>query len=538
MSEEAKEVVEVLSDNGWRLNNLYWVIDKDGKPVKFRMNWAQAELFERLWYRNAILKARQLGMSTFIALYILDQCLFNENRACGVVDKAIQDAKAKLKKIRFAWDRLGHSDGSEAGSLGSALGREIKGALKLRRESETFLEWSNGSSVEVGTSLRGGTKQVLHVSEFGWIAANAPKKAAEIQSGAFETVAKGQLVFEESTHEGGRVGAHYDLVKRAMENDDAKLTQVDFRAHFFPWWKEPEYRLDDPVAVSEKTRAYFERLKAEHGIEVSHGQMLWYDRKEAGLRERVRSEYPSTPEEAFMGQVRGSIYGEVLMRLRAQGRIHDFERDPGAPVDCFWDVGYSDFMAVWAVQFCGLSIRFLECWQGARVSIGELLLRMRELDERHGKVRTHFLPHDAFASMKTGETLAGRIMEGGFRNVAKVPRTPDIWLGINRLRDLLENAWFNRAGCEQEWELDGRRMPGGLQALEAYRTKIEETNNTIKETPVHDDSSHASDAARTFAEAYGAGLINVSGVSAHSIREKPRVLTGLRDFGFHRRARR
>jgi hypothetical protein len=33
------------------LNNLYFITDKDGRRVKFEMNWAQERLFNSMHYR-------------------------------------------------------------------------------------------------------------------------------------------------------------------------------------------------------------------------------------------------------------------------------------------------------------------------------------------------------------------------------------------------------------------------------------------------------------------------------------------------------
>ena len=65
---------ETLGDWRWRLNNLYWIADKEGRRVRFQMNWAQEALFNEMHHLNVILKARQLGFTTFIQLFIA-RCL-------------------------------------------------------------------------------------------------------------------------------------------------------------------------------------------------------------------------------------------------------------------------------------------------------------------------------------------------------------------------------------------------------------------------------------------------------------------------------
>ncbi|WP_025820689.1 hypothetical protein [Shewanella marina] len=72
----------------WRLNNLYIIADEYGQEVMFRCRPAQVMLFCMLWFLNIILKARQLGFSTAIQIFILDHAIFNDNRKCGVIAQA------------------------------------------------------------------------------------------------------------------------------------------------------------------------------------------------------------------------------------------------------------------------------------------------------------------------------------------------------------------------------------------------------------------------------------------------------------------
>jgi hypothetical protein len=56
----------------WRLNNLYFIADKQGRRVKFQMNSAQEARYREMHNQNVILKARQRGFTTFIQLFMLD----------------------------------------------------------------------------------------------------------------------------------------------------------------------------------------------------------------------------------------------------------------------------------------------------------------------------------------------------------------------------------------------------------------------------------------------------------------------------------
>ena len=84
--------VDQLNDWHWRINNLYYITDKNNKKVLFQLNPAQKIFFRDMHYRNIILKARQLGFTTFMMIFMLDAALFNDNTKCGVIAHSKDDA--------------------------------------------------------------------------------------------------------------------------------------------------------------------------------------------------------------------------------------------------------------------------------------------------------------------------------------------------------------------------------------------------------------------------------------------------------------
>ena len=82
------------------------------------------------------------------------------------------------------------------------------------QDSADTLTFGNNCSVRVSTSMRSGTLQYLHVSEFGKICAQEPEKAREIVTGALNTVEAGQFIVIESTAE-GQEGPFYEMTQRA-----------------------------------------------------------------------------------------------------------------------------------------------------------------------------------------------------------------------------------------------------------------------------------------------------------------------------------
>lgn len=106
------------------------------------------------------------------------------------------------------------------------------------------LAFENGSSYRVSTGFRSGTYQRLLISEFGKICAKSPDVAREIVLGSLNTVSNDQIVAIESTAE-GREGYFYEYCKKAEVDQlsGKKLTNMDFRFFFFPWYEESSYRL-------------------------------------------------------------------------------------------------------------------------------------------------------------------------------------------------------------------------------------------------------------------------------------------------------
>lgn len=532
--ESEKAIAEKLSNRAWRLNNLYWIEDENGVKRKFRLNWAQRTFFTAMWWLNTILKARQLGMSTLIMLMQLDRALFNENQTCGLIDKTDEDAKKKLARQKFAYDHLDDVDDPATAQLGAG----IKQAVALLVDNRKELEFSNGSKIWAGTSLRGGTVQFLWISELGYIAFHFPDKAKEIKDGALNTVHAGNIVVIESTHEGGKWGLNYAMIKLAQESPaPAAMTTMDWRFHFFPWWRDPKYVLEIIgsesgffATLDPELRDYFANLEKLEGIKLTPAQKHWYAKKQRTQGDAMGKEFPSTPEEALNAVVTGAIYGKIVSKMRRQRRIVDFEHNRVAPLFTSWDVGQSDFTAMWLLQLVGLDICVLDFYENHSEAPAHYVAKVREWERKYGApVTQNLVPHDADNRGPGGKTWVDYAKEAGLTGIKVVPRTPDVWVGINYLRALLPRCYIHLTNCGREWMRDDLPMPSGIAALEGYHTKTEVSEGSIKEMPVHDACSHPCDALRTFAEAHARGMLEgTSSTAKETKREQRQVITGIR----------
>ena len=96
----AEELAKCLADPYWRIFSgcLYKIMvkgddeDSDSFVMPFLPNDAQRKFIDRLYYRNIILKARQLGFTTLIAILWLDHALFNANQRCGIIAQGLTEA--------------------------------------------------------------------------------------------------------------------------------------------------------------------------------------------------------------------------------------------------------------------------------------------------------------------------------------------------------------------------------------------------------------------------------------------------------------
>ncbi|MCD8064560.1 hypothetical protein [Akkermansia sp.] len=504
----------------WRLNHLYWIINKDGLMQRFQLNWAQQKLHQELWYRNDILKARQLGISTYVAMLMLDMSLFRSNFHCGIIDKSLVDGTGKISKIDLAYKSLDYApdNPTEEDIALAELGRFIKGEIQVK-SSKTTISFSNGSRITAGTSLRGGTFQFLHVSELGYVAAHAPLRAREIVTGAMNAVSKDGVIIRESTHEGGKFGLNYEMTKASMEMVGKPLSSLDWKFFFFPWWKNPEYTLEPGERkeehFQEDLQKYFEDLKLRCGITLRYDQKLWYASQAKTFGGLVRQEYPSTPEEAFQALVEGSIYGSHLDSLRSQGRLcAEFEKDDLAPYYVSWDIGMADYMCLWLWQVRGDGKFYvMDCLQANDKPLEWYINFIRkEWDVEFGPIYKHLLPHDAGRRDPHGISFDAHLRRAGFR-VSVVPRTPDVWAGIFSVRRLLNHCIFHER-CSRPLKIDGVEYMSGVNALENYQKAPSGAHGVERDTPLHNRCSHAADGFRTFAEAYEKGLVGKTGAVA------------------------
>ena len=479
---------ELFEDRWWRLNNLYYVKNESGEKVKFKLRWAQRFFLERIWFLNIILKARQLGFTTVICIYFLDSILFTENKSAGIIAHTQDDAQNIFEnKIKFAWDNLPEW---------------FRSTLVVDTSNAKQLKFSNGGSIRVATSMRSDTLQYLLITELGTLSLKYPEKAKEIISGSLNTIHRGQVLIIESTAK-GQDGKFFELCMMALKlwRGLKDLTEMDYKFFFFPWYLNPEYEMPNTnVVIPQELNDYFNKIEilaespdGKRGVKIPIEKRRWYVKKMETQGEDMKSEFPSTPEEAFEASVEGAIYGKELERARRDKHICFVPHDPMLEVDTWWDIGIGDYMSIWFTQTYGKEIRFIDFYENSGEGLPHYATMLqKKRDDRGFKYGKHHGPHDLeVRELTTGKSRVETAMQPGIGINFEVGKRLGIQEGIDATKMIFSRFWFDESHCAL-----------GLKHLDLYRRDWDDKLGIWKAEPRHDEHSHAADALRVLGVAW------------------------------------
>jgi hypothetical protein len=252
------------------------VRNKRRELVPLVANRVQREFERRAGRHNIVLKARQVGITTWIAARLLLAAITRP----GVLSVQVahdQDSAEEIFRIvhRFL-ENL--PEGLRKGALATSRAN-VRQIVFPRLDSEYRVE--TAADPNAG---RGLTIHYLHCSEV----ARWPRDAAATLASLRAAVAPGGEVTLESTPNGAG-GCFYDEWQRAAETGCVR--------HFFPWWYEESYRAPGPGDEQRTTddasalaplSAEEEKLVAEHGLDV----------KQIAFRREMRVRFgPMAPQE-------------------------------------------------------------------------------------------------------------------------------------------------------------------------------------------------------------------------------------------------
>jgi hypothetical protein len=488
-----EELADAFTYKWFRLNTLYFIKDKSGRKTLFNPNIEQESFYLSQHGRDIILKARQLGFTTFKMISDLDDCLFIENFTAGCICHNFDSAKDIFReKIRYAYRMINDDYIAVLAGIGYNLPQPLN-------DKDNGYVFDNGSSIKVSTSYRGGTLQSLHVSEFGKICKKYPDKAKEIVTGAFEAVAVGNVITIESTAE-GKEGYFYSYCQDSKKLSDSgkEPSVLEFKFHFFSWWNRPEYSIDGDMAT--QLDQYFLELEVKHKITLTDGQKAWYSAKWRVLGDDMKREYPSTPSEAFEQSISGAYYAQQFAAIYKDQRIvTDMSKLYGGDGDVHTvcDIGIGDSTAVWFYRLVGDEVHVLHYHENSGESLGYYIKYIHDKHLQMGwSMGKNYGPHDMnnreFASKgKTRKELAAEgVVYNGKTYSMKFDIVPKLSVddGIQAARSVLSRCVFDANGTEE-----------GVRCLESYRKEWNDKLGCWRDRPLHDWASHGADAFRYLA---------------------------------------
>lgn len=322
-------------------DNPYWslhcgkISNKQGKIIPFALNEGQLALDAKLEaqrlngkpQRAIILKARQLGYSTYAQGKLIQRATQRENHHAVVVAHDRETGG----KLFAAGDRFWRYLPDEAGLKPPKYSHRRARFLHFGEEKDGGLIYPDSTYlVDTANEFeagRGATYHSVHGSELAFYADALSKYTALMQAVPDDP---DTLVIWESTANGS------NLFKDLW--DDAVEGRSEYVAHFWAWHQHGEYQLG---FANESERERFRVGEGPFGEEeprlvelfgLSLEQLNWrrhtIANKLAGKLDRFRSEYPSTPEDAFIATGRQVFDQNIVQSILIDVELNYDPRQP------------------------------------------------------------------------------------------------------------------------------------------------------------------------------------------------------------------
>ncbi len=248
---------------------------KTTSQTDFRMNRAQQEYSHSCDKQNVVLKARQVGITTYIAARFFVQTITQRGTMSMQVTQDRESAEDIFRIVRRFWQNL--PDYLRKGPLRTSH-RNARQLVFPNLDSEYCL----ASAAE--NAGRGRTIQNLHCSEVSRWGREGDEALASLRA----AVTPGGDIVLESTPNGAG-GLFYEEWQRA---DD-----TGYKRHFFPWWFDSSYAIEPGTNFPPFTEEEV-ALVAMHGLKIE--QIAWRRKQWASLRGLAVQEFAEDPVSCFL----------------------------------------------------------------------------------------------------------------------------------------------------------------------------------------------------------------------------------------------
>jgi hypothetical protein len=252
----------------------------------FKLNRAQRAYSRLCTKQNIVLKARQVGITTYIAARFFVQTITQPGTLSMQVTQDRESAEDIFRIVRRFWQNL--PDEARSGALKTSY-RNVRQLVFPEMDSEYCL----ASAAE--NAGRGRTIQNLHCSEVSRWGRDGDEALASLRAAV---VPGGDIVLESTPNGAG--GRFYEEWQRAEE--------TGYTRHFFPWWYEAAYGLEPSASFAPLTEQETE-LAARHGLTAN--QIAWRRKQWASFRGMAAQEFAEDPVSCFKAS------GECVFDLKS-----------------------------------------------------------------------------------------------------------------------------------------------------------------------------------------------------------------------------
>ena len=250
---------------------------KKGGIRYLKLNRAQKEYSRKCSQRNIVLKARQVGITTYIAARFFIQTITRPGTMTVQVAHSDESAQAIFNIVHRFWENLPNSR-VRSGALVKSRSN-IRQIVFPRLDSEYRVETADDNAG------RGMTIHNLHCSEVSRWPRGAGETLASLRAAV---VPEGEIVLESTPN--GASGLFFEEWDKAEEKG--------YTTHFFPWWYESSYKEDvakKPVGALTDEEKELVKL---HGL--SEEQIAWRRWRWKLMRGQAKQEYAEDPVSCFL----------------------------------------------------------------------------------------------------------------------------------------------------------------------------------------------------------------------------------------------
>lgn len=185
----------------------------------------------------------------------------------------------------------------------------------------------------------------------------------------------------------------------------------------------------------------------------------------------------------------GSYFGDLIEKMRQEGRICHVPYDSLYEVNTVWDLGVSDATTIIWYYDTGTTIRMIDSYTGNNLGLDHYIKIVQEKNYRYGR---HYAPHD----------IKQRELSNAMSRYEKAKQMGINFVILEQLSvlDGIDNVMMNFS----KFYIDSEKCRSVINALENYRRDWDEKSQTYAPRPVARNwANHFADCVRYLCQSLG-----------------------------------